>query len=48
MQTDNGTEITNRLKGDKLTLFEVKLKFMNIKYRPIRPVASGHNGNVES
>ena len=47
VQTDNGTEFTNRLRSDKLTLFELKLKSMNIKYHPIRPVTPRHNGKVK-
>lgn len=47
VQTDNGTEFTNRLRSDKLTLFELKLDSMNIKYHPIRPATPRHNGKVE-
>ncbi len=47
VQTDNGTEFTNRLRSDKPTLFEAKLESMNIKYHPIRPATPRHNGKVE-
>lgn len=47
VQTDNGTEFTNRLRSNKLTLFELKLKSMNIKYHPIRPANTRHNGKLE-
>lgn len=47
LQTDNSTEFTNRLRSDKLILFELKLKSMNIMYHPIRPATPRHNGKVE-
>ena len=50
VQTDNGTEFTNRLlpKGsDKPTLFERELKKLGIRHKLIRPYTPRHNGKVE-
>ena len=50
VQTDNGTEFTNRLlpKGsDKPTLFELELKKLGIRHKLIRPYTPRHNGKVE-
>lgn len=50
VQTDNGTEFTNRLlpKGsDKPTLFELELKRLGIRHKLIRPYTPRHNGKVE-
>ena len=50
VQTDNGTEFTNRLlpKGsDKPTLFELELKKLGIHHKLIRPYTPRHNGKVE-
>ena len=50
VQTDNGTEFTNRLlpKGtDRLTLFEQTLQKMGIRHKMIRPYTPRHNGKVE-
>ncbi len=50
IQTDNGTEFTNRLlpKGnDKLTLFEQELVRLGIRHKLIRPYTPRHNGKVE-
>lgn len=50
VQTDNGTEFTNRLlaKGSKrLTLFEQTLQKLGIRHKLIRPYTPRHNGKVE-
>ena len=50
VQTDNGTEFTNRLlpKGtDRLTLFEQTLQKLGIRHKMIRPYTPRHNGKVE-
>ena len=50
VQTDNGTEFTNRLlpKGnDKPTLFERELQRLGIRHKLIRPYTPRHNGKVE-
>lgn len=50
VQTDNGTEFTNRLlpKGsDKPTLFEKELQRLGIRHKLIRPYTPRHNGKVE-
>ena len=47
VQTDNGSEFTNRLRSAKKTLFEEALKANGIDYHPIRPAMPRHNGKVE-
>lgn len=50
VQTDNGTEFTNRLnaKGtQKKTLFEKELEKLGIRHKLIRPFTPRHNGKVE-
>lgn len=50
IQTDNGTEFTNRLlpKGNtKPTLFENTLAQLGIRHKLIRPYTPRHNGKVE-
>lgn len=50
VQTDNGTEFTNRLlvtKSKHLTLFEEALKELGIKYHRIQIATPRHNGKVE-
>ncbi len=50
VQTDNGTEFTNRLlvkKSDHLTLFEEYLKENGILYHRIQIATPRHNGKVE-
>ena len=50
VQTDNGSEFTNRLLprgNDKPTLFELELKRMGIRHKLIRPYTPRHNGKVE-
>ena len=50
VQTDNGSEFTNRLLprgSDKPTLFELELKRMGIRHKLIRPYTPRHNGKVE-
>lgn len=50
VQTDNGTEFTNRLivtKSKHLTLFEKLLKEMGIIYHRIQIATPRHNGKVE-
>lgn len=50
VQTDNGTEFTNRLnaKGtQKKTLFEKELEKLGIRHKLIRPFTPWHNGKVE-
>lgn len=50
VQTDNGTEFTNRLNAKntrKLTLFEKTLKELGIQHKLIRPFTPRHNGKVE-
>ena len=50
IQTDNGTEFTNRLivtKNKHLTLFEDLLIEMNIIYHRIQIATPRHNGKVE-
>lgn len=50
-QTDNGFEFTKRFGRSKsandLTLFENKLKRLNIEHRKIKPFIPRHNGKVE-
>lgn len=50
VQTDNGTEFTNRListKQESETLFEAKAKELGIKIKHIKPYTPRHNGKVE-
>lgn len=50
VQTDNGSEFTNRLLprgSDKPTLFELELNRMCIRHKLIRPYTPRHNGKVE-
>ena len=50
VQTDNGTEFTNRLnpqRSDKKTLFEKTLQKHHIRHQLIRPYTPRHNGKVE-
>ncbi len=49
IQTDNGTEFTNRLTTyrDKKTMFEKALKEQGIEHKLIKPKTPRHNGKVE-
>ena len=49
IQTDNGTEFTNRLTTyrDKKTLFEKVLEEAGIRHKLIKPKTPRHNGKVE-
>lgn len=49
IQTDNGTEFTNRFLSHKpyKTLFESKLEELGINHRLIKPYTPRHNGKVE-
>ena len=50
VQTDNGTEFTNRLVGGKdpkPTLFEQTLAQLGIRHKLIKPYTPRHNGKVE-
>lgn len=50
IQTDNGTEFTNRLAhttNAKPTLFEARLEQYGIQHKPIKPYTPRHNGKVE-
>lgn len=49
IQTDNGTEFTNRFTThlNKPTLFENRLKQYGIQHKLIRPFTPRHNGKVE-
>ena len=50
VQTDNGTEFTNRLiqtKKESETLFEAKAKELGIRMKYIKPYTPRHNGKVE-
>jgi len=47
VQTDNGTEFTNRFRGGGTTLFEKKLHESGIRHKLIRPFTPRHNGKVE-
>ena len=50
VQTDNGTEFTNRLLPQgtkKKTLFETTLSELGIRHKLIRPYTPRHNGKVE-
>jgi transposase len=48
IQTDNGTEFTNRfLNTEKLSSFEKYVRFAKIRHKLIRPATPRHNGRVE-
>ena len=47
IQTDNGFEFTNRFGNGKPTLFENRLKQLNIRHKLIRTFTPRHNGKVE-
>ena len=49
VQTDNGTEFTNRFtsRRDKATLFQKHLERHSIRHKLIRPYTPRHNGKVE-
>ena len=47
VQTDNGFEFTNRFGSGRPTLFEDRLKQLNIEHKLIRPFTPRHNGKVE-
>lgn len=49
IQTDNGTEFTNRFTThrDKSTLFQARLEQHGIRHKVIRPYTPRHNGKVE-
>ena len=49
VQTDNGTESTNRFTSekDKPTLFDKVLEVNGIKHKLIKPYTPRHNGKVE-
>jgi transposase len=48
IQTDNGTEFTNRfLNTEKLSSFEKYVRFAKIRHKLIRPATPKHNGRVE-
>ena len=47
VQTDNGTEFTNALHGDRLSSFEKYCKNANIHHKRIRVATPRHNGKVE-
>ena len=50
VQTDNGSEFTNRLNYNEarhLNKFEEALSLLNIEYKRIRPYTPRHNGKVE-
>ena len=50
VQTDNGSEFTNRLNNSKKqlpTLFETTLAELGIKHKLIKPYTPRHNGKVE-
>lgn len=49
IQTDNGTEFTNRFTThrDKPTLFQEYLEQHGIRHKIIRPFTPRHNGKVE-
>ena len=49
VQTDNGTEFTNRLNNGstRLTLFERTLDELGIRHKIIKPYTPRHNGKVE-
>ena len=49
IQTDNGTEFTNRLivHNNRATLFEKELEELGIRHKLIKPYTPRHNGKVE-
>lgn len=50
VQTDNGSEFTNRLNNSKKqmpTLFEITLAQLGIRHKLIKPYTPRHNGKVE-
>ncbi len=50
VQTDNGSEFTNRLiagQSSRPTLFEKTLEQLGIRHKLIRPYTPRHNGKVE-
>lgn len=47
VQTDNGSEFTNRFSNGKPTLFEAYLQKLGIQHKLIRPFTPRHNGKVE-
>ena len=50
IQTDNGTEFTNKLdnaKADKKTMFKLKLEELGIEHKMIKTKTPRHNGKVE-
>lgn len=50
IQTDNGTEFTNRLNPQRTTrktMFEKRLKELGIRHKLIKPKTPRHNGKVE-
>ena len=50
IQTDNGTEFTNRLNPQRTkskTMFEKKLEELGIRHKLIKPKTPRHNGKVE-
>lgn len=49
IQTDNGTEFTNRFTThrNKLTLFQIHLEQHGIRHKEIHPFTPRHNGKVE-
>lgn len=49
VQTDNGTEFTNRFtsRRDRPTLFQMHLGLHGIRHKLIRPYTPRHNGKVE-
>lgn len=51
IQTDNGFEFTKRFspkaKENDLTLFEKRMRLLNIEHKKIRPYTPRHNGKVE-
>lgn len=47
IQTDNGSEFTNRFVSDKLGAFELALRVLGITHKLIRVATPRHNGKVE-
>lgn len=47
VQTDNGTEFTNALHSDKLSVFERYCEKAGIRHKRIRVATPRHNGKVE-